>query len=465
MKKMFLNPSKPRKAFAGLVLASLAVSPAAFANFLYTDAGPYEYNNANNWSSQTIDNNFSLNLTAHQIITFDANRTLDSTLRLTNGSLFNQSFVGSGGNRSITLNKITLFASASNANKVTMGSSVDGQKLDLVMASAELLLEVGSNRTLEVVNNISGSGKITKDLAGVLRLSGTANTYSGITQINNAGVLEVAKLANGGQSSSIGTNSTSSSITFGGASAATLRYIGAGDSTDRRFLIGGAGAKFDASGSGAINFTSASTTISAGADRTITLTGTNAGLNTMAAAFGNAGSGVVTLAKEGTGKWVLGGANTYTGNTNINAGTLVLASTGSINNSDAVVIDSDATFDTTAKSFVMLSGQEFAFTLDATAGGSAGRLVAGALNITAGVVNFNVIGTLDDSVYILADYTSLTGTQFQSVSAPTGYNIDYAYNGGTQIALIAVPEPTAAVLLLGGLSVVLGFRRTRRKLS
>ena len=147
------------------------------------------------------------------------------------------------------------------------------------------------------------------------------------------------------------------------------------------------------------------------------------------------------------------------------AGTLVLGATGSINSSVAVNIAAGAIFDTTAKNFTMLSGQEFNFTLDATAGGSAGMLVAGALDITTGVVDFTVLGSLDDDVYVIASYTSLTGANFASVSSlPSGYTIDYAYNGGTQIALV-VPEPGTIGLLTGGLCAMMIFGRNRRKAS
>ena len=47
----------------------------------------------------------------------------------------------------------------------------------------------------------------------------------------------------------------------------------------------------------------------------------------------------------------------------------------------------------------------------------------------------------------MANYTSLTGS-FASTSLPTGYTLDYDYQGNSQIALVAVPEP--GQLLLGG---------------
>lgn len=471
MKKTFLHSLTPRKALAGLALtASLAVTPGSHAQFLPTGAGPYDYDDTANWNGGTINNNFGANPTADQTVYFDGNLTLSSSWTINNTTLFNRSFVGSGGDRTVTLGgNISLGSSATNANKVTIGSTVAGEAVNLDLGGASRNFFVGTNRTLEVVNTLSGAGGIAQQGVGTLTLSGTANTYTGATSFGgsgiSSGVLEITKLANGGQASSIGASSNAADrLVFGGNTTGTLRYIGSGDSTDRRFSVGGVGAIFDASGSGAVNFTNTAAVAYSGASnttRSLTLTGTNTGNNTMTALVGNNGTGVTTITKDGTGTWVLAGANTYTGNTNVNAGTLVLGTTGSINNSVGVNIAAGAAFDTTAKNFVMLSGQEFTFTLDPTAAGSAGMLVAGALDISAGVVDFTLTGPLDDDVYVIASYTSLTGGSFASVTAPSGYTIDYAYNGGTQIALV-VPEPSAVALLVGSLCTVMIFRRNRR---
>jgi autotransporter-associated beta strand protein len=88
-----------------------------------------------------------------------------------------------------------------------------------------------------------------------------------------------------------------------------------------------------------INPTASSITLSAaptaaGADvlsfsttgRTLTLTGTNTGGNTLGNALSDsAGGGTLSLAKNGAGAWRLTAANTYTGTTTVNGGTLQLA--------------------------------------------------------------------------------------------------------------------------------------------
>jgi autotransporter-associated beta strand protein len=66
--------------------------------------------------------------------------------------------------------------------------------------------------------------------------------------------------------------------------------------------------------------------------RTLTLTGTNTDANTISGILQDssaAGAGVLGLTKSGIGQWVLSGANTYTGATTVNRGTLLLDMTGS----------------------------------------------------------------------------------------------------------------------------------------
>jgi hypothetical protein len=80
--------------------------------------------------------------------------------------------------------------------------------------------------------------------------------------------------------------------------------------------------------------------------------------------------------------------------------------------------------------------------------------VAGVLDISQATVDFDALGTLNDPDYVFAHYTSLSGTRFRSViDLPSGYSIDYNYQGHNQIALV-IPEPaTLGLLALGGLAL------------
>ncbi|MEP0843009.1 MAG: autotransporter-associated beta strand repeat-containing protein [Phycisphaerae bacterium] len=62
-------------------------------------------------------------------------------------------------------------------------------------------------------------------------------------------------------------------------------------------------------------------------------------------AGGNLDGGTWGVSKLGTGTWTLTGANTYTGDTVVEQGTLSLGATGSISSSSAIVVKNGATFD------------------------------------------------------------------------------------------------------------------------
>jgi autotransporter-associated beta strand protein len=170
---------------------------------------------------------------------------------------------------------------------------------------------------------------------------------------------------------------------------------------------------------------------------------------------------------KGSSTTTLSGVNTYTGATTVNAGTLKLGATGSISSSASIALKAGTTLDTTAQSFTMLSAQPFTFTLDPSGAGSAGKISAAALNITNGSVTFSTLGTLNDASYVIATYSSLTGTAFNSVtSLPSGYYLNYNFGGtNNTIALVAVPEPrefAIAISVLLGALIFARRRQTRR---
>jgi autotransporter-associated beta strand protein len=164
-----------------------------------------------------------------------------------------------------------------------------------------------------------------------------------------------------------------------------------------------------------------------------------------------AGSGTVALVKTGAFAQTLHGTHTYTGPTTINGGTLALSVTGTIGNTASMTIAAGAAFDVDAKAaYAIPATTPVTLKLDPAGSGSAGRIIAQGLDITAAAVTLDPAATLDDPVYILAEYTALTGTQFASVTgAPSGYSINYAYNGGTQIALVSDTQPGFASWITG----------------
>lgn len=181
-----------------------------------------------------------------------------------------------------------------------------------------------------VIADGTGTVAFTKSGTGYFTISG-ANTYSGLTTITDgtlviAHAMALGSSANGTSITSGGTLAIQGGITVG-AEALTIR--GAGDAAN-----GATGALENVSGTnnygGLITLGAASTISSSFGVLNITNPGTITGptfdLTLTGAGEGSIASIIGTtsgdLIKNGTGKWTLTGANTYTGTTTISAGIL-----------------------------------------------------------------------------------------------------------------------------------------------
>lgn len=175
----------------------------------------------------------------------------------------------------------------------------------------------------------------------IAEISGTSITLSRAATMTYATGSNRNKIAGNASSIGISTNVATNLVINGG----TLQYLGAGDSSDRRFTVGVSSAGFDASGSGPLSLSNtAAVTYSGTAARMLTFTGSNADSNTLAAAIGNAGSGEVSVTKSGAGTWVLSGVNTYTGDTTVQGGKLSV-SAGSFADASDLTVASGAVLD------------------------------------------------------------------------------------------------------------------------
>ncbi|MBB5035635.1 autotransporter-associated beta strand repeat-containing protein [Prosthecobacter vanneervenii] len=202
----------------------------------------------------------------------------------------------------------------------------------------------GASTIAAIIGDNGGATSVTHTSAASTWALTGANTYTGATTVNG-GVINVTSLANGGSASGIGaaSNAATNLVLSGG----TLQYTGAGSSTDRLFSVGTSGGTVDSSGTGAVNFTNSGGMgfNSQTGTRTLTLTGTNTGANTIGAVIGDNGA-ATALVKSGAGTWVLTGANSYTGTTTINAGSLQAGGGGTSGNlgTGAVTNNGNLTF-------------------------------------------------------------------------------------------------------------------------
>jgi autotransporter-associated beta strand protein len=88
--------------------------------------------------------------------------------------------------------------------------------------------------------------------------------------------------------------------------------------------------------------------------------------------------------------------------------------------------------------------------------------VSGNLDLTNGEFDFSneAVGDLPNGAYVFATYGSLTG-QAAEFNVPANCSVVYGFGGLNQVALVAVPEPSMLVLLLG-IGMALAGLRSRR---
>ena len=208
-----------------------------------------------------------------------------------------------------------------------------------VVAGATLTINAAmANNTNPAQFTKSGAGTVV--VAGGKAFTGRLNIYDGIYSFDTIDI--------GGNNSGLGasTNANTNLVISGG----TLRYTGGIGSTDRGFTVGARGATLDASGSGALTWAPAvaltysntgnlGAAASASQDQLLTFTGNSTADNTFGSTLGliaDAGIGRTVVTKSGTGKWIFNQANTYTGGTRINGGTLGITNASALGTIGAI---------------------------------------------------------------------------------------------------------------------------------
>ncbi len=395
--------------------------------------------------------------------------TFGGGLVLTAGtlSLGNNAAMGTG---TVSLGAGTVQATGtagtfSNTISITGNTTFAGTN-DLTFTGAATMT---ASRTLTVNNNavtfsgvFAGNGfSLTKAGAGTLTLSGTSgNTFSGST-IVNAGTLVLAKNAGvnaiGGTVLTIGDgigavnsavlqlgaanqipNTANVTIaldgqlnlqSFGEAIGALTTTGGSVIGTGRLDL----GGNVTASAAGT-NVTTVSAPLGLNATRTFTIND-NAAIDdadlTVSGVISN-GSATSGLIKAGTGTLLLSGANTYTGTTEVNAGTIWLdnstvGATGPLG-AGAVTLGPSTGAATATLLFSTPSGRTLGNAITTRAGGT-GALTLGGLNTTG-------INTFAGTITVNRDLT---------LTAATGGEVDF---NGTISGAFAVTKTGGGIVKL-----------------
>ncbi len=196
----------------------------------------------------------------------------------------------------------------------------------------------GSSTALVINSKISGDGSVQRgpgsaSATGQVRFANDGNDFTGNFS-TSYGTTEFTSVANAGTASALGKGT---GITIANStSAATFRYVGSTDTTTTRVITWTATAgslTLGNNGTGTVGFLGSTPMVTGSGIKTLVLTGTQAGNNVFAQPINNGPSGDATaLTKNGSGRWILGGVNSYTGATSITAGNLQvgLAGAGSI---------------------------------------------------------------------------------------------------------------------------------------
>lgn len=204
-------------------------------------------------------------------------------------------------------------------------------------ATVALTVDAGDKLTLQQEGGgiIAGTNAGYNKLGdGELELSNNLNTYSGSVLVS-AGTLTVHNVFSQGTAQNLGTGT--SAVVLSG----TLRFIGTSGFMNRSLTLTGPSPALDCSGSGNYEFQNATQTNEA---RTLTLKGTSTGLNEVTFALGDT-SFATGLAKDGTGTWTVSGALSYSGATDVDAGTLRLARADGNTMTSTVTVDAGATLE------------------------------------------------------------------------------------------------------------------------
>jgi autotransporter-associated beta strand protein len=318
-------------------------------------------------------------------------------------------------------------------NNLTSGETLTLASGSTFSLAAPLILGGATDSLTVIPGVVSGANFFSRTSALTLRLTGL-NTYTASTTVA-MGALEFNSVENKSATplaSALGkpvANGTAEVIQLGGTTnAGALKYIGTvagGHSSDRPLNLAGTtgGGTLDASGTGTISFLGGVTATGLG-NKTLILTGTNTGANTLGGAIVNSTGYATSLSKSGGGTWAITGTNTYTGTTAVSNGKLLVNNTsGSGTGSGDVTVASGATLGGTGS----LTGAVTVTGGTLSPGASVESFSTGAVTLAGGTfeyeTNHRALPAAAGDLLIANGNLTLTGTvnlTLTDLALPTG---------------------------------------------
>jgi fibronectin-binding autotransporter adhesin len=370
-----------------------ATAGAGTANFVLGGGTLKALANQTDWLNSSTKNTNQLALSS--VTTTSANSTIDSngfTVAINNNISGAGGFkiTSSSGAGTVTFGGANIYSGATTVNSGTLALSgsissssalaLGGGTLSYTKAgnNTQTFASTAVNGGHSTVTNATGTNTvnlaaITRSGNGLLNISSLTGTTNTSNVVDSTGILGTwvstgtgtgLTYAAGGSGGAItaytGTAATTAADvtdTTGaanydvaavgdlgaGASFNTLRYTGEAGSITGDFTANG----LMNAGTGAVTY---SGNVTIGASKELVILGNTQGTILSGVISDNVGgASSITYGGPGAGTLGLDGANTYTGNTTINAGTLTLGASGSIANSPVIAVRSGATLDVSAK--------------------------------------------------------------------------------------------------------------------